>query len=628
MNTRLFLSPARLIRWSILLALVLFLSVNVIAGNTLRQAKIDLTENRLYTLSEGTRQLLANLEEPIHLRFFVSEELVEVAPQLAAYANRVRAMLETYADLSNGKITLEVIDPEPFSAEEDRAVGLGVNGFTVGDAGEKLFFGLAGTNSTDGKAVIPIFSPDREEFLEYDLTRLVAKLGQGGRPVVVVIDGIGLGGDPMAQMPKQQLLVQMEELFDLRMLGGEIRELPEDTRVVMVAHPKKLSEGTRYVLDQWVLKGGATLIFVDPYAEAQAMPRPGMPPVNPTSDLPELFKAWGVTYDPAKAVADPENGLRATRQVAGQAVTATNPQWLAIQRSGMAEGNPALAELSTIIMTTAGAFEAASEKVTLIPLLFSSPSAGLVSAATAGDPLGDPRRLIDEIEPAGKPLALATRLSGELATAFPDGPPEGVEVEEDQLKASAAPANVVLVADADMLTDRTWIERGQLFGQEYTRAFANNGDFVLNVIEQMAGGVLLADLRGRGVSWRPFTRLEALAKAAEEKYLAKQQELMQRISDTETKLRTLSDVGQGDTEVMSPETLAEIERFRADLLAARAELRDVQYNLRRDVDRLETWITMLNVGLIPALVGAVVLAFALRRPRRAVPRRGSGVAAT
>src|SRR5580700_3313492 len=266
-----------------LLAAVIFVCINIISAQALRNARLDLTQQHLYSLSEGTKTLVADLKEPVRFRLFMSSALTRQAPQLAAFAGRVRTMLDAYVAAAKGNIILEVIDPRPFSEEEDRAVAFGIDGFT-GTNGERLFFGLAATNSTTGRATIGVFAPDREAFLEYDLTRLVSDLGRRGKPVVAMLDGMGLSGNPMMRIPEQQVLVQMKQFFDVKPVSGDVDKLPDGTRVLMVAHPQELGERTLFTIDQWVMGGNPAIIFVDPYAENQMGPRGGPPP-NPTSTL-------------------------------------------------------------------------------------------------------------------------------------------------------------------------------------------------------------------------------------------------------------------------------------------------------------------------------------------------------
>jgi ABC-type uncharacterized transport system involved in gliding motility auxiliary subunit len=370
------------------------------------------------------------------------------------------------------------------------------------------------------------------------------------------------------------------------------------------------------------------MIFVDPYAESQLGPQ-GEPPQNPRSNLEPLFKAWGVKFDGTRAVGDPTYALQTERNVAGRPVVAQNLPWLALRGDALARDEAILAQLSAVVMTTAGAFDTAKEGVTLRPLLQASGTAVTLDAATAADRTADPRRLMVGLIRSPKPPILAARLSGTLDSAFPNGPPkpaasdaakpEDTKAAGDTLKRSAKPINVILVGDADMLMDRTWIQQQSLFGQQIAQAFANNGDFVINAVEEMAGGSALADLRGRGVSWRPFELIQRMEAEADGRYRAKQQELTQQLRDTEQKLSQLPKAAEGSNDVLTPEQLKTIEGFRAQLLGIRSQLRDVQFALRRDVDNLKSWITALNVGVVPVTVAIIVLALALRRPRRPLP---------
>jgi ABC-type uncharacterized transport system involved in gliding motility auxiliary subunit len=637
-----------------LLGAVVFVCINIVSAQVFRNARVDLTQQHLYSLSQGTRTLLGELKEPVRFRLFMSSGLTKQAPQLAAFAARVRSLLDSYTAAAKGNIVLEVIDPRPFSEEEDRAVAFGIDGF-AGTGGERLFFGLAATNSTTGRATIGVFAPDREAFLEYDLTRLVSDLGRRGKPVVALLDGIGLAGNPMMRIPEQQVLLQMKQFFDVKPITGEVEKLPDDTRVLMVIHPQDLSEKTLYTIDQWVMAGNATMIFVDPFAENQFGPRGGPAP-NPTSTLEPLFKAWGVKFDTTRAIGDPDYALQTERNVAGRPVASQNLPWMALRGDALARDEAILAQLSAVVMTTAGAFETTKDGVTLRPLVRASAAAVTLDATLAGDRTADPRRLLVGLTKAPKPPILAARLIGALDSAYPDGLKKEEEKKPDEAKAdekkpdeakadepkkdeakkddakpvdntlkkSAKPANVILVGDADMLMDRNWIQQHSLFGQQVAQAFANNGDFVINAVEQMAGGSALSDLRGRGVSWRPFEMIQRMEAEADSRFRAKEQELTNQLKETEQKLTQLPKAAEGSNDVLTPEQSKAIEGFRAQLLAIRSDLRDVQFALRRNVDNLKNWITALNVGVVPVAVGFIALGFGLRRPRRPLPKKPDG----
>lgn len=614
-------TTGRLVAIAAVFAAIIFGCVNIVSAHLFRSARVDLTEQRLFSLSEGTKKMIANLQEPIRFRFFMSSGLTREAPQLAAFAGRVRSMLDAYVAGSNGKIILEVIDAKPYSEEEDRAVAFGVSPIRS-SSGDRLFFGLAATNSTDGKATIGSFSPEREAFLEYDLTRLVSELGRRGKPVVALIDGMGLAGNPQMGQREQQSLTQMKQFFDVKPLQGDVEKLPENTRVLMVVQPQNLSDKTRYTIDQWAVSGGATLIFVDPNAENQLGPR-GAPPPDTSSDLPKLFSAWGVGYDPKRAVADPNFALQTERMVDGRPAAMLNLPWLALRESGLRKDEAILAQLSAIVVTTAGSFEAKKDSVNLRPLLTATAEGGTLPTATTKDRSADLRNLLNQIEKdKGAPI-IAARLKGEIESAF-KGKPEGDVAGPDYVAKSTKPLNIILVGDADMLMDRNWVQRRNLLGTEVAQAFANNGDFVINAIEQMTGGAELADLRGRGVSWRPFERIQKMEAAANRRYAAKEQALQAKLKETEAKLGELGRGGEkGNNEVLTPQQMQTIEKFKTELLATREELRNTQFALRSDVDRLKSTITAINVAGVPILAGLVALFFAMRRTRRELPVKRS-----
>jgi ABC-type uncharacterized transport system involved in gliding motility auxiliary subunit len=598
-------------------AAIIFGCINIASSELFRSARIDLTQQHLFSLSQGTRTMIGDLNEPVRFRFFMSSGLTKEAPQLAAFAGRVRSMLDAYVAGSKGKIVLETIDAKPYSEDEDRAVAFGISPIRS-STGDRLFFGLAATNSTDGKSVIGSFSPEREAFLEYDLTRLVAELGKRGKPVVAVLDGLGMNGNPQLGLREAQVLTQMKQFFDVKPLEGEIQELPDNTRVVMVVHPQNLTDKTLYTLDQWAVGGGAMLVFVDPNAENQIGPR-GQPPADTSSDLPKLFKAWGVVYDVKKAVADPAYALQTERTIDGRPVTMLNLPWLALRNEALRKDDAILAQLAAIVITTSGSFETNKEGMSIRPLMTGSAEAGTLPAADVKERTADMRKLATQIEKGKAPPVIAGRLTGTLESAF-TAKPEGSTRKEEHIAKATKPANVILVGDADMVMDRNWVQRRNLLGTEVAQAFANNGDFVVNAIEQMAGGAALADLRGRGVSWRPFERIQTMEAEANARYSSKEQQLQARMKDAEQKLQDLGRGGkEGSNEVLTPQQIETIEKFKTELLATREELRATQFALRNDVDTLKSRLTALNVAGIPIFAGLIALFFAMRRTRRDPP---------
>ena len=593
-----------IIKLSVFLSILIFFSINVITNNILSSARVDFTENKLYSLSNGTISLLKDLKEPIHIRLFVSSNLVKDVPQLSTYANRVETILQTYSNISNGKITLEIIDPKPFSDAEDRAVGMGINSFNATEMSDALYFGLAATNSTIGQKNIPIFSPERETFLEYDLTSLISDLSQIEKPVISIIDNLGLNADTRIGKPEQQILKQMKEMFQVEKIDENSNKLNKNTRVLMIIHPKFLSDETLYMIDQWILKGGATLIFLDPYAETEISRQQGMPPMNPRSNLKKLLDTWGIKFDDKKAVLDSEFGFRISRNINGRDIQVTNYPWLNIRGEGLNKNESSLSNLSTIVMTTAGSFELIDDKSVLEPIIISSKKSGLGDAQKAGDPKGDPRDLLPNIKSDNKNLTVAGWVKSNLNTSFRDKKNK----DSDQLLKSSKKSNILLVADADMLMDRNWLtQRG---------AFANNGDFVLNVMEKMVGGNALSDLRGKSTSWRPFEKIIALEKIAEEKFLIEEQMLAKKLKGMEDKIRNLTQNNDEDSDVLSPETIKAIDGFKTEMMTTRSQLRNVKFDLRRDVETLKKWIISINVAILPIIFAGFALILSLRRKRK------------
>ena len=593
-----------LIKLSIIFSIIIFFSINVITNNILSSSRVDFTENKLYSLSDGTNSLLKNLEEPIHIRLFVSSNLVKDVPQLSAYANRVETILKTYSNLSNGNITLEIIDPKPFSDAEDRAVGMGINSFNATEMSDSLYFGLAATNSTTGQKNIPIFSPERETFLEYDLTSLISDLSQTKKPIISILDNLGLSADSRIGKPEQQILKQMKEMFQVEKVDENNNELNKNTKVLMIIHPKFLSDETLYMIDQWILNGGATLIFLDPYAETEISRQPGMPPMNPRSNLKKLLDTWGIKFDNKKAVLDSEFGFRISRNLNGRDIQVTNYPWLNIRGQGLNKNESSLSNLSTIVMTTAGSFELANDDSVLEPIIISSQKSGLGDAQKAGDPKGDPRDLLPNIKSDNKNLTVAGWVKSNLGTSFSDK----TNKDDNQLSKSSKKSNILLVADADMLMDRNWLtQRG---------AFANNGDFVLNVLEKMVGGNALSDLRGKSTSWRPFEKIIALEKIAEEKFLIEEQMLAKKLKSMEDQIRNLTQNNDEDSDVLSPETIKAIDGFKTEMMSTRSQLRSVKFDLRRDVEMLKKWVISVNVAILPIIFAGLALIISLRRKRK------------
>jgi ABC-type uncharacterized transport system involved in gliding motility auxiliary subunit len=621
------------IGYSTLVVLFAAFIVAVIASNILlRGVRIDLTDNQLYTLSPGTRKLLQGIDEPINLYLFFSTQAAENLPALRAYANRVTETLEEFAaEAPEGRLVLHVVDPVQYSEDEDRAEQFGLQAANIGQGGEAVYFGLAGSNSVGSTDTIPFFQPDpaKEAFLEYDLARLVYNLAHPQKAVVGLISGAPIAGgfDPQTQQPSRAWVIveQARQLFDVRTLQESTLKIDDDVNVLWVVHPSMLDDSTLYAIDQFVLRGGRALIFVDPVAEilAQSQDPTGMG-ASPSSNLERLFATWGVRFSPTEVVADNRYALT----IGGRLRPTRHIGLIGLDAQAMSQDDVITSGLGSVNLGLAGYFTLAEGAATkLTPLLDSSSEAAALPAARFQF-LPDPSELLNDFTASGERYMLAARLEGPLKTAFPDGPPSAPDREtpvDETLKAAhrdaAENGNLVLVGDVDMLSDRLWVQVQNFLGQRVMTAFANNGDFVINALDNLAGSADLIGLRSRATYTRSFTTVDELRRAADARFRETEQQLEAELAETERNLGELQSA-RNDTSslLMSPEQQAEVQRFLDEQLRIRQELRAVRRNLDQDINNLGTRLKILNIAAVPLLLTVVTLAVVFVRRRRKASR--------
>lgn len=618
---------------SLALASVLFLAINVFSESAIKGVQVDLTENKLFTLSDGTRETLAAVKEPITIRFFSTRKLVETTPGLTAYGDRIQELLERYVSLSNGAIRLELVDPEPFSPEEDRAVGFGLSGVPITEAGDLGYFGIAATNTTDDRDVIPFLTPQREQFLEYDLTRMINNLANPKKKVIALVAGIPIDSDPLKKYKSWALVDQLKQFFEVRP-QGLTPKITDDVDLVMVVHPFGLSDQSRYAIDQYVLRGGKAMIFVDPHAEEGARSNQALRlPPGVGSDMPKLFKAWGIKYDKDKVLGDLQAGQRVQAGVDsfGRPIITRYVAWTSYGPENINSTDVTTSQLRLVNFGTPGFFEVeqgATAKVE--PLITSTKSSGPFDAEMVRrDP--KPADILNQFKSQDRTYILAARVSGTVKSAFPDGPPKDDSKKDDakkddkktaekpkpHLKESAKPANLIIVADSDFVADLFWVRTQDLFGQQVTVPTANNADFVVNAADNLGGSSSLIGLRSRGLSARPFQLVEKIQNEAEDKYRTKERSLVKELGDVEKKMQELQTKERAKgSAVLSADQQAAIGKFRARVLEIRRELRGVQLNLRRDIDQLDAKLKLINIAAMPAAVALFAIAIALFRRNR------------
>ena len=609
----------------ILLAAVLAVALITISNNLFTGVRLDLTENRLFTLSPGSVNIITTLDEPISLDFYVSRKTMADFPQLVNYANRVRDLLEEYAAKSGGKIELSVIEPEPFSEEEDQAVASGLNGISVNAAGDRAYLGLVGVNSTDDEAIIPFFQASREDALEYDITKLVYNLANPEKRVIGVMSGLPLFGDPAQGMQQRWAILDvMEEFFEVRNIVPDSDFIDEDVDVLMVVHPKNFTEQALFAIDQYLLRGGHAMLFVDPLAEGDnAEPDPANPYVMPdmSSNLNIMLEGWGVEVGADEIAADINLAMRVQTQGARGPQESNYLPWLRLEADNLDRQDFSTSELNLIHMGTAGVIDLKEDATVEFAPLIQTTADSMRMQRDLIFFQRDPNVMLSNFESGNNPLVLAARISGTVPSAYPDGlliedeDDETVPV-EDIIKEGRV--DVVLVGDTDILADHFWIRMQNFFGVQIPQSIANNGDFVINTLDNLAGNTDLISLRSRGEFSRPFTVVEQIRRDAEARFREREQELQTRLEETEQKIAQLQQEGGESALLLTEEQAAEIEKFRLEQIRTRKELRAVQHELQKNIERLGTQLKFINIGLIPLIIALLALVAGIQRSRRTV----------
>ncbi len=606
------------------LGFIAFSALNTLLFGRLR---IDFTEGRLYTVSDGTREIIAGIGEPVDMYFFFSDKATREAAPLRTYARRVREVLEEYAHEADGRIRLHVIDPEPFSEAEDQAGEFGLQAVPLDGSGDKIYLGLAATNAYGDKQVLPFFQPEREEFLEYEVSKLLAALTASKKPVIGLVSGLQMAGgfDMMSSQPTPAWMVvdQLRESFEVRTIGPQSERIDPDVTTLLLVHPASLSPAMQYAVDQFVLKGGKAMVFVDPYCEsARAAPNPMMPqePGATASSLGSLLGAWGVDYAMDKVVGDPATALQISVGPDQQPVAHLG--FLGLGPDNVASSDVVTTRLESLNLGFAGALSAAKGATTRFEaLLQSSDRAGLIDSMRM-QTTRDPTALLADFKPGGQRYTLAARISGPAKSAFP-----GPQKEGEPHIAEAKDINVVVVADADMLADRFWVQVRDFFGQRIATAWADNAAFLQNGIENLSGSSALIQVRSRGRFSRPFDLVQSIRLGAEARYQASADELQKKLDETEKRLEELQS-GKEDSRqlVLSPEQEATLNEFQEQKLRIRKELRDVRHRMDNDIERLGTWLKVLNIVVAPVLLTLALFGWHRLRLRRGMARDARGLA--
>jgi len=665
-----------------LLAIAVGLVVIVAVISLLPGWRVDLTEDGLYSLSDGTENIVANLSAPLEIMFFYSDSATADAPQIRTYATRVQELLEEIVIASNGNLSLTMIDPEPFSEDEDLATQYGIQAVPVTQGGEGIYFGLVVREQEDADSnpltaafeTMPLIRPDQEQFLEYEFMKLITRVDDPELATVGLITGLDIDGgyDPVSGQatPSWAIMDYIRQLYDVRRLTNDVESIEEDVDILMLIHPRELSQQTLYAIDQHVMRGGEIVVFLDPNADSMVSRtnQGNLVPAGMSSELEPLLASWGVSFDGNLVLTDSDLALRV--RMGQDQRPMPHIGMLGVRRDNLAQGDIITSRLETINLSSAGAIAPLDDANTNFePLLESSANSMLMSRALVEDVM-DPSILFDEFEATPETYVIGARVSGVIDSAFPDGRPQppveeseaaeadgeaDVAADSDENAESVAAdianpvqpaadsdtqntadtesgeeevlpahinqsngvANILLFTDSDMLSDRLWVQVSQFLGQRIPQPFANNGDLVINALDNMSGGADLVSIRGRGRYSRPFTRVLDLQRQADDRLRVEEAELLERLTETEDALAELNtdEAGQPIGQV-TPEIQAEIDRFNGELLQTRRRLRDVRFQLTEDIEQLGSNLKAINTALIPLLLTILMLVAHFTRSRQ------------
>lgn len=623
------------------LTLLAVLLVNYVSSKL--YVRVDCTEEKLYTLSENSKRILAKLKNPVTIRFYFSKNNNRMPVFFKNYAREVEDLLQEYKQAGKGKVIIRKFDPEPDSDAEDSAILDGVKGQML-NTGEKIYLGLA-INSLDKTVAIPFLSSAREDFLEYDITNAITQVEQREKPVVGVMSALPVMGEPfnprmmqMGQMDRSQPWVAFQELkknYDVRKIPLDAESIEDDVDLLIVVHPSGISEKTEFAIDQFVLRGGKMIALLDPFSffsGALAQQKPEFR-AKQSSSLDALLKAWGIKFDVKEVAADMEFGRRV--RTAQQSLTYTTV--LDITKKGFDADDVATGQLNKVTMVFAGAFTGEPvEGLTETPLITTTDNSDLLGTTVANQPEMGFREFSQDEER----YDLAIRLTGSFKTAFPDGPPEekkdGKDGKKDAdkksddqkkadekkwLKSSSQDGVVVLIGDSDLIVDDVCVQVGSILGQKITVLRNDNLTFIQNLVDYLGGDSDLIGIRSRQTISRPFEEVKKRQANAEQKFKEKILELEKDLKATEAKLNAMQRGKSKDQQfILSPEQKSELKKFKEKRAEVKKDLKKYRKELRQDIDHLETLLKWINIALMPAVVILFGIGVAIFRMKRSAAK--------
>jgi ABC-type uncharacterized transport system involved in gliding motility auxiliary subunit len=599
----------------VLLACV-FLGATIVNNTYLQTVNIDLTSDKIYSLSKGSEKIAASVNEPISLYLFFSESTSVGMTTIRDYKARVESLLREYERLSKGKIRLEVIDPQPFSEAEDRAAEFGLTAASTGVGQDTIYFGLAATNSLDDAMVIGFFDPQKEALLEYDISSLIYQLDDPEPIKLTIVSDLQLAGgqNPLNGQitPPNVMYQQLDEIFDLSIISAAEETLPDNTQILLLWHPQNIDESLLFSIDQFLMAGGKALALLDPHYESDLMAASGAMGANNSTF--ELLATYGIDFDNTQVVLDALTGLDVRAQQQGGITRHLG--FLGLRNAQINSKDITSADLDTVNGASFGTVSLGNTGTLSQTVLLSSSSNSALMPASEYSATQDPVLLSQQFSSQGKQLTLAARYSGAAPSHFANRSIPNQQDNDPKLTRTNK-LNIVVVADADIAADRFWVQQSNFFGQTVSTPFADNSDFILNTLENLGGSEALIGIRSRGTFARPFVKVQEIQVLAEERFREQEKRLQAQLEQTEIELSELQT--QGDSLILSPEQEAAIDAFTEKRVLIRKSLRDVQFQLQKDIDELGNILKLINIVAAP-LILVIILFLSAKLFRKRAPK--------
>lgn len=633
---------------ALLVLVIAFISINVLGSAALSKTRLDLTQGKLYTLSEGALKIAREIDEPISVSFYFSQQNAVDQPEMLALGKRIREVLEEFQRASAGKIKLKIVLPEPYSEEEQQAADAGLDPIPVSNKGDVVFLGLVGTNSTDGKSTISRFEVGGERNLEYDIAKMIytlrstekekKKLGFLGS---AGLDAYTMNPQTGQPMPKSlwYVFIELQKAFRTQTLAKDAAEIPDDIDVLVISHPKALPDKTLYAIDQYLMRGGRVLAFVDPLCatdesinardQMQAMM------ADRSSSLNKILGAYGVEVPESMVILDSGFAVQNVMPENGRYVLVSLLQFLQLRGQAFSKEDEVSRGLEMVNAFFSGVIKRKSDfkgvPAEITPLLSTSRNSMLIDKSKVQF-LQDPKQLLTLFESQDESNPIAARLTGKVKSAFPDGPPKNQDGSpagpaEKHLAEAKAPINMILVADADMLNDRAWVRGNEMGRQKQVEAVASNGQFVVDAVSNLSGSSDLLSIRPRAQLSRPFSKVEEIRKQAEKSFASRQKEAEAKVATATQKLVELvrkKEPKPDGTIEFTPELEEQIKKVQQEEYEAKAELRKVLRERDKEIEKLGRSVKIVNIAIIPALVALLAVGVgAYRANRKSAVKRAS-----